>query len=296
MACQPGQNLRVLVGGIVVQDDVDLLAGRDRPIDRVQEADELLVAVALHVPADDLSGRDLQRGEQGGGAVALVVVGHGRRFPGLHRQAWLGAVQSLDLGLLVDGQDDRILGRGHIEADDVDELVRERRIPGALEGPDTLRCQLPRLPDPLDRAQADVHGFGHGASGPVGGLGGRRLTGLLDDLRDDLGRGRRCAGLAGLVAQEPVDALLGIALLPAPDSRTRAADLLGDLEHLRFAVGGQHDLSALDVLERTRAIGDDVLQTSTIVLGEQDADGLTSHAGTLTHLTAVVNHLSASVH
>ena len=43
----------MLVGGVVVEDDVDHLAGRHVGLDRVQEAHELLVAVALHVAADD---------------------------------------------------------------------------------------------------------------------------------------------------------------------------------------------------------------------------------------------------
>ena len=44
----------------------------------------------------------VERGEQGGRAVALVVVGHGPAFSGLQRQAGLGAVERLDLALLVD--------------------------------------------------------------------------------------------------------------------------------------------------------------------------------------------------
>ena len=128
------------------------------------------------------------------------------------------------------------------------------------------------------------------------GLGGGRLTGLFDDLCDDLGRGRRRAGLAGLVAQEAVDALFGIALLPAPDGRARAADLIGDLQNLRLAIGGEHDLGTLDVLEHSRAIADDRLQTVTIVIGQEDADGLTSHGRSLHRIAPLVNPLSALVH
>ena len=55
--------------------------------------------VALHVAADDRAVEDVEGGEQGGGAVALVVVGHGAGAPLLHRQARLGAVERLDLAL-----------------------------------------------------------------------------------------------------------------------------------------------------------------------------------------------------
>jgi hypothetical protein len=46
MAAQPGDHLGVLVGGVVVEDGVDGLAGRDFALDGVQEADELLMPVA----------------------------------------------------------------------------------------------------------------------------------------------------------------------------------------------------------------------------------------------------------
>ena len=47
MAGEPGADLGVLVGGVVVEDHVDHLAGRHGGARRVEEADELLVPVAL---------------------------------------------------------------------------------------------------------------------------------------------------------------------------------------------------------------------------------------------------------
>ncbi len=46
MAVEPGAHLRVLVGGVVVEDDVDGLSGRNLRLDGVEEADELLMANA----------------------------------------------------------------------------------------------------------------------------------------------------------------------------------------------------------------------------------------------------------
>ena len=59
----------------------------------VEEADELLMPVALHVAADHGAVEDVEGGEQGRRAVALVVVGHGAGAAFLHRQAGLGAVE-----------------------------------------------------------------------------------------------------------------------------------------------------------------------------------------------------------
>ena len=74
----------MLVGGVVVEDDVDGLADRHLRLDGVEEADELLMPVALHVLADDGAVEHVEGGEQRGRAVALVVVGHGAGAALLH--------------------------------------------------------------------------------------------------------------------------------------------------------------------------------------------------------------------
>jgi predicted PurR-regulated permease PerM len=48
---------------------------------------------------------DIEGGEQGGGAIALIIMCHGGAAPLLHRQSGLGAVKRLDLALLVDAED-----------------------------------------------------------------------------------------------------------------------------------------------------------------------------------------------
>ena len=102
MTAEPAQHLGVLVGGVVVEDDVDQLAGRHGAFDGVQEADELLVAMALHALADDGAVEHVDRGEQVGGAVALVIEGHRPGFARFHGQARLAAIERLDLRFLVD--------------------------------------------------------------------------------------------------------------------------------------------------------------------------------------------------
>jgi hypothetical protein len=74
--------------------------------------------MALHVATDHSSVEDVEGGEQRGGAVTLVIVGHCSGAAGLHRQARLGAIERLDLALLVDREDNRVGGRIDVEADD----------------------------------------------------------------------------------------------------------------------------------------------------------------------------------
>src|ERR1700687_5402219 len=90
----PPLDLGMLVGGVVVGDGMDNPARPDSALDGVEELDELLVGVAGHAAADHGAVEDGEGGKQGSGAVALVVVGHGGAFAGLHGAAGPGAVLS----------------------------------------------------------------------------------------------------------------------------------------------------------------------------------------------------------
>ena len=67
--------------------------GRHLRLNGVQEADELLMTMALHTSANDLAFEDIESSEQRRCAMALVVVGHRAGSAFLHRQAGLGAVE-----------------------------------------------------------------------------------------------------------------------------------------------------------------------------------------------------------
>ncbi len=172
----------MLVGGVVVEHRVDELAGRDLALDGIEETDELAVAVALHAAADHRAVEHAERGEQGGGAVALVVVRHGLAAPGLDRQSGLGAVERLDLALFVEredhgmrrGIDPRVRPgagpRAGAEADNVGEFGGKAGIARALEGAQAMRLQVVRPPDALHRTRRDAGCLGHRPAGPVGRL------------------------------------------------------------------------------------------------------------------------------
>ena len=106
MTLQPAPDLGGFMRGVVVEDHVDELSGRDLALQRVEEADELLVAVSLHALPDDLAFEHMEGGKQGRGAVALVVVRHCSASTRLDRPAWLGAVERLDLRFFIDRKHD----------------------------------------------------------------------------------------------------------------------------------------------------------------------------------------------
>ena len=60
MPCQPLSHLRMLVGYVVVDDGVDRLLDRHLRLDGIEEADELLVPVALQLRPMTVPSRTLR--------------------------------------------------------------------------------------------------------------------------------------------------------------------------------------------------------------------------------------------
>ena len=63
MAGEPLPHFRMLVGGVVVDDGMDRLSLRHLHLDGIEEADELLMAMTLHVAANDGAVEDIEGGE-----------------------------------------------------------------------------------------------------------------------------------------------------------------------------------------------------------------------------------------
>jgi hypothetical protein len=129
----------------------------------------------------------------------------------------------------------------------------------------------------------------------VGGFAGRLGAGQGHDPTHGLIAQGRLAGLAAGIAQQPLDPGFGEAPLPAPDRRPADSGAPGDLRNLQPAGGAQNDPSARHVLLRAVAIGDDRLQTSTILGRDQRTDDL-RHMPSIAHPPRLVNPLFASVH
>ena len=98
----------MLVGGVIVEDH---LPGGNLGVDCVQEADELLMAVALHVFTHHRAVENVHGGEQRRRAVPLAIMGHCAGAALFQRQPGLSAVKRLDLVLLIKRQDDGVRGR-----------------------------------------------------------------------------------------------------------------------------------------------------------------------------------------
>src|SRR5713226_7452189 len=103
--------------------------------------------VSLMAFTDDLSLECLQSGEQGGGAVAFVIVGHRAATPLLNRQPRLGAIQGLNLTLFVHAEYQRLLRWIQVQTDDIGHLFQKLRIARKLESLGAMRLEFVGAPD-----------------------------------------------------------------------------------------------------------------------------------------------------
>ena len=111
----------------------------------LEETEELLVAVPVLAEPGHLPGGDFQGGEQGGGAMADVVVAAWLVVTRLHRKHFLGAVQHLDLGLLIDTQHDRVSRRVQIQAYNIGNFGLQFRVGEERERASAFHVRTPVL-------------------------------------------------------------------------------------------------------------------------------------------------------
>ena len=163
-------------------------------------------------------------------------------------------------------------GRVDVEADHVPDLVREGRIARQLELSEAVRSEAVSPPDLLYRGNGARDRLGHRPAGPMGGLVRRRLERQGDDPRDGVAIHRRLSRRPGLVAQQPMDAFLHEALLPAPHAGLGLAGLTHDGVGAEPVAGQQHDAGAPDMLLGRGSVPDDRFKPLTIRRTDGDGD------------------------
>lgn len=188
----------------------------------------------------------VERREERGGTIAFVIMGHGLRTSFLHGQSRLGTIERLNLTLLIDGQDNRMLGWVEIEPDNINEFLFEVRIVGELEGACQVWLESMVPPDAQYRRRTQSRGFGHRAAAPLRGINRSLTRGLLEHGGDDLGSDHRCAPGPLRIALNGVDAVSKHACSPAGDGADIEVKLLTNVE-IRVAVSRHQDhLRTLD--------------------------------------------------
>ena len=101
---EPGRDPGVLVGGIIVANNVKLKLGGDLPIDLAQEGKPLLMAMSRGGVGKHLARKIVQGSKEGYRPMSVVVVGLGANVSLAQRQTGLGAFEGLTLALFITEQ------------------------------------------------------------------------------------------------------------------------------------------------------------------------------------------------
>ena len=243
-------------------------------LDSVQEADEFLMPVPLHAATDNLAFQHVESGEQRGRPVPLVVVGHRLAAALLDRQTRLGAVEGLNLRLLVDRQHDGVRRRIDVEANDVVQFGRKLRIVGQLELAHPVRLEAMSTPYPLHRTDADPGCLRHLRTGPVTGRRRRASQRQGDHTFSNLRAQRRNTRPTRLVPPKARGSFVAETFLPTPDHRLGLAGGLHDLGRAATIGRQKHNLGPPNVLLRAIAVSDHGFKLATVGSAQLDIRSL----------------------
>src|SRR3974377_437573 len=88
---------------MIFEDQLDRRVGRVNGIEELEELDELSASVAISNQGVDLSGEQINAGQQAEGteAFVFVITGEGRMHSGYGRQVWCRRCNRLDTRLFV---------------------------------------------------------------------------------------------------------------------------------------------------------------------------------------------------
>ena len=243
MGVEPGTNGGRVVGVIVVDDQMKLVGRGQLSMEPLQKPKKLLRPMARHTLGDDRSVEDVQRGEERGRPVPLVVVRQRSRPALLHRQARLRPVERLNLALLVDAEHQAVFGGIQVEAHHIAHLLVELRVSTELKRAHQMRFQAVRMPDALHRGRANPLRVRHRSHAPLGCPLGPFLEGGVYN-RPDLGlRQRRLTSTARPIPLERGESLARKPIAPAQHRRARQTQLVRDRVVGDTVGGTQHDLA-----------------------------------------------------
>ncbi len=150
VSLDPPLDLGMLVGGIVVLDEMERLVLRRLLINQPQERQPFLMAMPGPAGGEDFALGHLERGEARGGPLPVRVMPQRPTAALPERQARLGPVEGLDVTLLIHTQHQRMLRGIEVEPHHICEFLMEARIVAELERADLVRLQPMHVPDAMD--------------------------------------------------------------------------------------------------------------------------------------------------
>ena len=266
-----------LVGGEVVEDDVDVAAFGVRCGEAGKEGDELLAGVSRCGPAEDLTGRGVERCIERQGAVAHVLEAVSFRASWGERQDRVAPIERLDGRLFIETEYDRVLRGIEVQPDNIQRLGLEIRIGGGQVALHAVRLQPRSRPGSSHPHVRDPQVLSQLARAPLGAAVRGRFAGDGEDAR--LQPLRRCRRPAALVpAVQPRQPLAEEATLPEADVDRTAAQPILDRRVGRPLGEQQHQLGSLTVRTAQPARPRAADQLGAFDLGQDHGVGGFEHA------------------
>ena len=220
---EPGLDDRVLVGAVVVADQVDR-RGRRGPRSSILVRNFLnsiarwrRCRLEITVPSATFIAANKR-----GGAVTDVVMGARSGMPGIIGNAGWERCRAWTWDFSSTHSTTAASGGFRYRPDDVVELVDEQRVGGELEVIDQVRLEAEVLPDLPDRGLRQPGPLGHLRPGPVRRVRRRRLQSRHDDVLDLVHADRAWPPGRGSSSQ-PIEAVLDEPAPPLADGVLRAA-------------------------------------------------------------------------
>ena len=130
---KPAFYFRMLVGAVVVNDQMDVQVGRSIRINVSKELEKLLMAMSCFVLSEDLAGGDIKSGEESGCAMTDVIMTDAFNVSQPHGKHWLGSFKCLNLTFLIDAKHHGFIRRIKVEARDITYFLYEEWIRRKLE-------------------------------------------------------------------------------------------------------------------------------------------------------------------
>jgi hypothetical protein len=235
------------VGGEVVHDEVDFLAGGLCGDDLFEKADKLLAGVAAGSASNDLAAPGLEGGIKGESAVTEILEPMTLCPSRRERQHGIEPVEGLDGGLFIHTEDGSMDWRGQIESNDVGRFRFEGWIVGSHEVAQAMRLQPVAPPDASDAHVSDAKFACQPTAAPVSAAVIGAAPRPLQHFGLQSGRIGSCLTPA-MLGDKTTQAYLAEPIGPALNIGSTAPQSPGDLAHALPARTPQDDIGTAGIL------------------------------------------------
>jgi hypothetical protein len=293
---QPLCDDRMSVRPIVIQDQMKVASAGSRPVDRLEELQELLMAMTRITGANHRPVQHVQGGKKARRSIPLVVVGHRPAASLFHRQSRLRPIQGLNLRFFVDAQNQGFIRGIQIEADHIRQLFHEVFVRRQLECFDAMRLQSVSLPNASHRGMADAYRLGHHPRTPMGCAGRVSLEGSINNHFHGLLVGSaRTPAMRGIFADSGRSKFLKTRP-PKDDRRTRDPECFGNGVIGLTIRGRQTDARSQDDSLRSCFGVDPRFQSSSLFRGHGQNGGWFPHAESITQTSLHCKYITETLH